>query len=396
VVAAPSSRFQQLALTHAAMMGGEAAMVVALADSFFFDVDPNGARARVLGFLLVSFAPFLIVAPLIGPAIDRVRGGRRFVVQAVAAARIVVQLLMVGFGDGYALFPLVFVALVLQKTYAVSKSALVPAVVRNEHELIEANSKLGLIAGVAGVVAVIPAGGLQIVIGSKATFIYGALLFALALGASLRLPRELVTQPDTPSAADAAVITPGLQLASVAMMILRAAVGFMLFHLAFLFRSDDDGGKFLLGAAVGLSSLGVMTGNAVAPSLRRSLHEERLIMVALGLPAVAGLVAALLGGSWAGICVAVIVNLAAAICRLSFESVVSRDGPVANRGRAFAQFETRFQLAWVVAAVIPVVLEMPASIGYMLVGLVMLVALVNYVIGLRAGDASLAAHAGDP
>jgi hypothetical protein len=158
MVAAPSSRFQQLALTHAAMMGGEAAMVVALADSFFFDVDPNGARARVLGFLLVSFAPFLIVAPLIGPAIDRVRGGRRFVVQAVAAARIVVQLLMVGFGDGYALFPLVFVALVLQKTYAVSKSALVPAVVRNEHELIEANSKLGLIAGVAGVVAVIPAG----------------------------------------------------------------------------------------------------------------------------------------------------------------------------------------------------------------------------------------------
>jgi hypothetical protein len=377
------------------MMGGEAAMVVALADSFFFDVDPNGARARVLGFLLVSFAPFLIVAPLIGPAIDRVRGGRRLVVQSVAAARIVVQLLMVRFGDGYALFPLVFAALVLQKTYAVSKSALVPAVVRNEHELIEANSKLGLIAGVAGVVAVIPAGALQVVVGSKATFVYGALLFGLALAASLRLPRALVFDADEPSAADADVSTPGLQLASIAMLTLRAAVGFMLFHLAFLFRSDDDGGKFLLGAAVGLSSLGVMAGNAVAPSLRRWLHEERLVMLALTLPALAGLIAALLGGNWPGIVVAVVVNLSAAVCRLSFESIVARDGPEANRGRAYAQFETRFQLAWVVAAVIPVVLEMPAAIGYMLVGLVMLVALVNYVLGLR-GSSSLAAHTGDP
>ena len=59
-------------------------MVVALADSFFFDVDPSGARSKVLGFLLVSFAPFLVLAPFIGPAIDRVRGGRRFIVQAVA------------------------------------------------------------------------------------------------------------------------------------------------------------------------------------------------------------------------------------------------------------------------------------------------------------------------
>ena len=63
-------------------------MVVALADSFFFDVDPSGARSKVLAFLVVSFTPFLVVAPFIGPVIDRIRGGRRFVVLAVAAARI--------------------------------------------------------------------------------------------------------------------------------------------------------------------------------------------------------------------------------------------------------------------------------------------------------------------
>ena len=395
MAAGTTSKFQQLAITHAAMMGGEAAMVVALADSFFFDVDPNGARSKVLGFLLASFAPFLVVAPFIGPMIDRVRGGRRFVVQAVAGARIAVQVLMMRFADDIALFPLVFVALVLQKTYAVSKSALVPAVVRSDLELVEANSKLGVIAGIAGTVAVLPAAALQVLIGSPATLAYGALLFAVALWASLSLPRELAVRPNTPSAASPEALTTGLQLAWVAMLVLRGAVGFMLFHLAFLFRSAEDGGKVLLGAAVGLSSVGIMLGNSIAPALRRRLHEERMITLALALPAAAGLAAAWLGGERAGIAVAVVVNFAAALARLSFESIVQRDGPEANRGQAFARFETRFQFGWVVAAVIPVVLETPGSVGYLLVGVVCLAGVVNYVAGVR-GDAAEQARRSSP
>ena len=44
------------------------------------------------------------------------------------------------------LFPLAFLFLVLSKAYAVSKSALVPTVVTDETEFVEANSKLGLLA----------------------------------------------------------------------------------------------------------------------------------------------------------------------------------------------------------------------------------------------------------
>jgi hypothetical protein len=387
VTAAQPSKFQQLAFTHAAMVAGEATMVVALADSFFFDVDPNGARSKVLGFLLVSFAPFLLVAPMIGPAIDRVRGGRRFMVQAVAATRIVIQFLMIRFIDDIALFPLVFIALVLQKTYAVSKSALVPAVVRTDRELVEANSKLGLIAGLAGVVAVIPAAALQYTLGPTATLTYGAALFGLALFASFRLPRELVVRPDSPSAASHDAATTSLQLAWVAMLILRALAGFMLFHLAFWFRGQENE-KLLLGMAVGLSSLGTMAGNALAPRLRRTLHEERMITLALALPAAAGVIAAVLGGTKAGIMVAVVVSFSAAIGRLSFESIVQRDGPATNRGQAFARFETRFQLGWVIAAVLPVVLEIPGSVGFMLVGVVATAAVLNYVAGVRADDPS--------
>jgi hypothetical protein len=386
VAAGSRSKFQQLAITHAAMMGGEAAMVVALADSFFFDVDPSGARSKVLAFLLVSFTPFLVVAPFIGPVIDRVRGGRRFVVQAVAAARIIVQLLMIRFSDDTALFGLVFVALVLSKTYQVSKSALVPAVVRSDRELVEANSKLGLIAGLAGVVAVLPAALLQAVVSSSATLAYSAALFGVALVSSLRLPRELALRPDAPSAASREALTPSVQLAWAAMVILRAASGFMLFLLAFEFRGRDDGGNVLLGAAILLSSLGTMAGNALAPTIRGSLHEERMVGLSLGLPAVAGLVAAATGGDRAGIALAFVVGLAAALCRLSFESIVQRDGPAANRGQAFARFETQFQFGWVVAAVLPVLLPMPGRVGYLMVGAVMLAALVSYITGVRTNE----------
>ena len=368
------------------MMGGEAAMIVALADSFFFDVDPSGARSKVLAFLLVSFTPFLVVAPFIGPVIDRVRGGRRFVVQAVAAARIIVQLLMIRFSDDTALFGLVFVALVLSKTYQVSKSALVPAVVRSDRELVEANSKLGLIAGLAGVVAVLPAALLQAVVSSSATLAYSAALFGVALVSSLRLPRELALRPDAPSAASREALTPSVQLAWAAMVILRAASGFMLFLLAFEFRGRDDGGNVLLGAAILLASLGTMAGNALAPTIRGSLHEERMVGLSLGLPAVAGLVAAATGGDRAGIALAFVVGFAAALCRLSFESIVQRDGPAANRGQAFARFETQFQFGWVVAAVLPVLLPMPGRVGYLMVGAVMVAALVSYITGVRTNE----------
>src|SRR6476659_1552463 len=144
MMAQAMSRFRRLTITHAAMMGGDAAMLVALADSLFLSIDPSAARSRVMLFLVISFAPFLVIAPLIGPLIDRAAGGRRLVIQLTAGARVVLMILMASYIDALALFPLVFASLVLQKTYLVSKSALVPSTVRTHDELVEANSKLGL------------------------------------------------------------------------------------------------------------------------------------------------------------------------------------------------------------------------------------------------------------
>ena len=49
------------------------------------------------------------------------------------------------------------------------------------------------------------------------------------------------------------------------------------------------------------------------------------------------------------------VAIGAATGRLAFDSLLQRDGPDAARGRAFARFETRFQVAWVIGALVGIV-----------------------------------------
>lgn len=151
------------------------------------------------------------------------------------------------------------------------------------------------------------------------------------------------------------------------MTVLRANVGFLFFHLAFYLRGLDKG-TLLFGAAVGCSALATMSGNAIAPRLRNRVGEQTMLSSALVISCVAGLSLALLSGPLAGVALACVINFCAAIGRLGFESIVQSDAPGANRGRAFATFETRFQLAWAVAAFVAVAIQVPGDVGYLIVG----------------------------
>lgn len=387
------------------MAAGDVAMTVALADSLFFDIGPEAARGRVLLFLLISIAPFAIVAPLIGPAIDRMPGGRRLVVQIVAGLRVVVLFGMIVSLDSLALFPLAFASLVLQKTYAVSRAALVPSAVRNEDELVEANAKLGLISGIVGTATAIPAALLSL-IDARASLALGMVLFAMALWYATRLNREVVAAQRETRLEQEELHSVPVVLAASAMGLLRASVGFMFFHLAFWLRTVGGSrvtkttvpggdevltysfgvgvtGTLWFGVAVAVAALATMVGNAAAPMLRRSTREETMLVGSLAFVAVAGVVTALLGGVAGAVLLAASVNLSAAVGRLAFDSIVQRSAPDANQGRAFARFETRFQLAWVLAGVIPVLLRLPASLGFAIVGGIAAFAAITYLVSMR-------------
>jgi hypothetical protein len=365
------------------MTAGDAAMVVALADSVLFSLDPDAARTRVLLFLAVSFVPFLVVAPLIGPAIDRMAGGRRLVVQLVAVGRAGLSLAIATQIDSLLLFPLAFAAMILQKTYVISKSALVPSLVPDDGALVEANSKLGLIAGLVGAAAVVPAVLVQRLVGASATLVLSSTMFVLAFAAASALPRVVVAEHAAGRRERQELHADSVVMAAAAMMLLRAAVGFTFFHLFFWYR-EQDAGLVWFGLSVAIASASTMLGNAIGPLLRRRVREETMLFGALVLVTIVGVVAAFAGRIPTALLLAGAVNLAAAVGRLAFEAIVQRDAPDANRGRAFAQFETRFQLGWVAAGVVPVLFEMPGRVGFGFVAVTAAAGAVLYGSGRRA------------
>ena len=68
----------------------------------------------------------------------------------------------------------------------------------------------------------------------------------------------------------------------------------------------------------------------------------------------------------------------------SAKQLVQRDAPDANRGRSFAAFEVRFQMVWVIGAVIPVLISIPLRAGFLVIAAAAGFALVSYVAGQRA------------
>jgi hypothetical protein len=99
---------------------------------------------------------------------------------------------------------------------------------------------------------------------------------------------------------------------------------------------------------------------------------------------VSGLFAVRLDGRPGSAVLAAAVGVAAGAGKLAFDSIVQRDAPDAVRGRTFARFETRFQLAWVAGAALPVAVHIPTGLGIALIALAAGVALFAYVAGLRA------------
>jgi len=386
------------------MAAGEAAMAVALADSLFLSITPGEARGRVLLFLAVSFAPFLILAKFIGPVIDRMPGGRRLLVVLIASLRAVVMVLMVSQLDSLLLFPLAFVAMVLNKTYSVSKSALVPALIKSDNNLVEANAKLGVTAGIVGFLAAIPAGILSL-ISSKATLIFGAVIFVLAALNAIRFPKQTVAKNEPEELEVRELHQPGVLLAVSAMSLVRASVGFVFFHLAFWFadpqRAEIVGtstnglwtqvkyhfgpqfGTMWFGIAVSMAAVGSLLGNLSAKRLNKLKRIEYLIVVALAIIGVAGLLTAITSVTITALLLMALVNYAAAIGNMAFESIVQRDAPDVNRGRALANYYTRFQLMWVAAGIIPVLLKLPGVVGFGMVAAIGSSGALIYWIGLR-------------
>ncbi|MEI8286624.1 MAG: MFS transporter [Actinomycetes bacterium] len=372
----PVSPFTRFSRIHALMTVGETTMAIALADSLFLSISPDAARTKVILFLAVSIAPFAVVSPFVGPFVDRMKGGHRAVVILVGVLRAVVLIAMAWNLDSLTLFPLAFGALILGKTYAIAKSAIVPSIVKDEEKLVASNSKLGQVAGITGFVIAVPAGLLQL-ISSQATLIFGSLAFVAAALNAYRLPRMKSVQTIDVQLESEELHSISVVNAANAMRILRGIVGFMFFHLAFWLRGEDAGTAWF-GFAVAMSGLATLAANFAGPTLRSKMRESIMLMTSLVVICVVAIFATWYDRVVGGILLAAVVNAAAAIGRLAFESTVQSGAPDANRGRAFAKFETQNQMAWVLGGLIPVAISPSGAVGFAIVAIVGVIGAVNY------------------
>jgi hypothetical protein len=362
----PRSPFSRLAVANAFTMAGDALVTMALAGSLFFSISPTAARGRVSLSLLLTIAPFAVVAPLLGPAIDRIRGGRRLMVFMAAAGRAVAAWYMSTVLESLLLFPAAFAMLVLSKTHSVAKSSLVPTVVRSEAELVEANSKLSLGSALVALVAAAPGVAVLKLAGAEWVVRLAAVVFVSGAVASLRIVQIRADDPKVKRAAKQEVRQAGIRPAAWAMGVLRADVGFFTFLAAFALRREGAA-AWVFGALLAASMAGTLSGAALAPRLRRRVMEERLLVASLALVVMASVAAGrFLDGLPADMLMAACLGLAASTGKLAFDALVQRDAPDAVQGTWFARFEAAFQLAWVVGALIPVALKVPRGFGYIL------------------------------
>jgi MFS family permease len=342
---------------HAFNAAGDAAAAIALAGTLFF-ANPGEARDQVALFLGLTMLPFAVVAPLIGPFLDRFSHGRRWALGATMAIRAFLVWLMADAvaSQSVLMYPTALGCLVASKAYGVTRAATVPRLLPTELTLVKANSRISL-AGVVGAALSAPIAGLASTFGSQWTLRYAFVVFAGATILAILLPAR------ADASAGEEDVSLGkrrskLQLPGDVVFALRCNAGlrmvsgFLTMYLAFLLRQHplpgwEDRTTLLMGLVIGAAGLGNTLGIAVASVLRR-LNPMIVVVVALLADTAAAIVAALLYGLVAAMLLGLTAGVAQAMGKLALDATIQRDVPESHRTSAFARSETLIQLAWVI------------------------------------------------
>ncbi|GHD57242.1 MFS transporter [Streptomyces mirabilis] len=401
---------------HAVNGAGDVMITVALASTVFFSVPTDEARGRVALYLAITMAPFTVLAPVIGPLLDRLPHGRRAAMAGAMFARAMLALLLSGavVTGSLELYPAALGVLVASRSYGVVRSAVVPRLLPPRFSLVKANSRVtlgGLLA--TGVAAPIGA-GLQ-ALGPRYP-LYGAfVIFIAGTFLSFTLPPKV----DSAKGEDRALLVadeehlhgpqlikdklrrPGLRTVGTAVThalganaALRCLSGFLIFFLAFLLREHPLTGE---SAAVSLGIVGVSAGagNALGTAVGawlKSRAPEIIIVTVVACVLGAAITAALFFGAFLVACLTAVAGFSQALAKLSLDALIQRDVPELVRTSAFARSETLLQVAWVFGGAIGIVLPLNGTLGLSVAAAIVAVGWLTTVRGLlgaarRAGPA---------
>ncbi|MGW3635666.1 MFS transporter [Streptomyces sp. NPDC005122] len=389
---------------HAVNGAGDVMITIALASTVFFSVPTDEARGRVALYLAITMAPFTLLAPVIGPLLDRLPHGRRAAMAGAMLARAMLALLLSGAvaSGSLELYPAALGVLVASKAYGVVRSAVVPRLLPPGFSLVKANSRVTLGGLLATGLAAPVGAGLQALgpryplYGAFAIFVAGTFLsFTLppkvdsakgedrallaADEAHVRLPRRGKTpRPGLRTVGTAVTHALGANAA------LRCLSGFLIFFLAFLLREHPLAGE---SAAVSLGIVGVSAGagNALGTAVGawlKSRAPEIIIVTVVACVLGAAITAALFFGAVLVACLTAVAGFSQALAKLSLDALIQRDVPELVRTSAFARSETLLQVAWVFGGAIGIVLPLNGTLGLAVAAAIVAVGWLTTVRGL--------------
>lgn len=395
---AGESGLARLIQVHAFSSAGDAALTIGLAGTVFFSVSSAQAKGQVLFFLCFTMLPFAVLAPLIGPLLDRFSHGRRWAIGFTLAIRAFLCWVLAGAiaADSFWLFPLAMGVLIASKAYLVTRSAAAPRLLPDQLTLVKANGRMSL-AGVVGAgMAGALAGGAAKFGGGEWAMRVGALLFAIGTVLAILLPPRVdsnVGEKPAPSGlttgkATGRGIGPAVVTALRANTGLRWLSGFLTIFLAFLVRSHPFpgwGGKetLLLALVLGAAGAGNSVGTVAGAALKIA-SPKTIVLATLIADAVMVVIAAAHFTVWTAVAVGFVAGTGQQLGKLALDSQIQDTVPEHMRTSVFGRSETLLQLAWVIGGIIAVAIPTNATLG-MIIAAVVLVAWASVVLIWNSG-----------
>ncbi|MGH3860934.1 MFS transporter [Actinokineospora sp.] len=384
------------ALTYATMFNyaGDAALAVALANTLFFSAASGESKGKVALYLLITVAPFALLAPVIGPMLDRLQRGRRLAMCTASAGQALMSVIMAFNFDSWLLYPAALGKMVLSKSFTVLKAAVTPRVLPPEITLAKTNARLTVFGLAAGAVL----GGIAALFAN----IFdspGALWFTVVIclaGAfqALRIPAWVeVTEGEVPASISAHPDKPKRQPMGRHVVVslwgngtIRVLTGFLMMFAAFAVRAENETDAvqqlLLLGLIAGAAGIGSFAGNAVGARI----HVGRPEQVALGC-VVGALASTIIAAFTAGVVAAAMVGLvgavASALAKNSLDAVIQDDLPEESRASAFGRSETVLQLGWVFGGAVGVLMPPIWWVGFLVVSVLLAVGLTQTLLSRR-------------
>ncbi len=378
--------------------GGDAMIAVALANTIFFSAATSQQRGNVALYLGITMAPFAVIAPLIGPALDRLPHGRRVALAGTMLIRGVLAWIMAANFHNVGLYPAVFGFLVVSKAFNVLKGAVVPRVLPDSMTLVKANARLSIF-GLAGSVALGGLGGAVIKITGSSTWALrlSVLVFIAAAILAVKLPPHVDSaEGEVPadvlrSGEDAAGHRKSRRALGIPVVTalrgesaIRGLSGFLTLFLAFLIQHEYHG--WHAAVALGALAVGAGGGGFIGTASGARFKLGRPDMMVLVCVSVATAMCAIVALTYT-IEIAVAGVLVAGVCnslgKLSLDAIIQREVPDWLRASTFGRSETMLQLSWVFGGALGISLPTDGRIGFAVAAALLVAILVATVISSR-------------